>query len=110
MTRAVEVPNAPEFLRVPYDVLYDFRKDQQVVRVDFHLSSSTSMCFRAVTDAQHEGNPMHFLDADVPLIVGITNLDQIVDKDADLPSSSTIATASGFRLATSTRRALRADR
>jgi hypothetical protein len=43
MSRAQPVPgNNPQFIRVPYDVLYDFRKDQDVVRVDYQLSASTS--------------------------------------------------------------------
>jgi hypothetical protein len=113
MTRAVQVPNSPEFLRVPYDVLYNFRKDQELVRIDYHLSTSTSMFFRAVTDAQHEGNPRGIFSTQtfpvLPMfrekpgqsysfnlynvispkvtneaIVGLTNLDQVVDKEENL--------------------------
>ncbi len=58
MSRAQPVPgNTPEFIRVPTDVLYDFKKDQEVVRVDYQASASTNMFFRMVTDAQREGNP-----------------------------------------------------
>src|SRR5262245_2188133 len=113
MTRAVQVPNSPEFLRVPYNVLYNFRKDQEVVRVDYHVSTSTSMFFRAVTDAQHEGQPLGIFSTQtfpvIPMfrekpgqsysynlsnvispqitnevIVGVTNLDQVVDKEGNL--------------------------
>jgi Carboxypeptidase regulatory-like domain/TonB-dependent Receptor Plug Domain len=127
MTRAVEVPNSPEFLRVPYDVLYDFRKDQEVVRIDYHQSSSTSMFFRAVTDAQHEGNPRGIFSTQtfpvIPmfrekpgqsysynlynvispkitneLIVGVTNLDQVVDKDANLSADAYDRDRLGFQV------------
>jgi Carboxypeptidase regulatory-like domain/TonB-dependent Receptor Plug Domain len=127
MTRAVAVPNAPEFLRVPYDVLYDFRKDQEVVRIDYHLSAGTSMFFRAVTDAQHEGNPRGIFSTQTfpvmpmfrekpgqsysfnlynvvspkvtnELIVGLTNLDQVVDKDGDLPSEQYDRDRLGFQI------------
>ena len=113
MTRAVQVPNSPEFLRVPYDVVYNFRKDQEVVRIDYHASASTSMFFRAVTDAQREGNPRGIFSTQtfpvVPMfrekpgqsysfnlynvispkitnevIIGFTNLDQVVDKEDGL--------------------------
>jgi hypothetical protein len=113
VSRAVQVPNSPEFLRVPYDVLYNFKKDQEVVRIDYHLSTSTSMFFRAVTDAQREGNPRGIFSTQTfpvlpmfrekpgqsysfnlynvispkitnEMIVGVTNLDQVVDKEDGL--------------------------
>ena len=127
MTRAVQVPNSPEFLRVPYDVLYNFRKDQEVVRIDYHLSTSTSMFFRAVTDAQHEGNPRGIFSTQtfpvIPmfrekpgqsysynlynvispkitneLIVGITNLDQVVDKEQNLSADQYDRDRLGFHI------------
>ncbi len=114
MSLAQPVPgNAPEFIRVPSNVLYDFKKDQEVVRVDYQLSASTNMFFRAVTDAQREGQPRGIFSTQtfpvIPMfrekpgqsysfnlynvvspkitnevIVGFTNLDQIVDKEEDL--------------------------
>ena len=127
ISRAVQVPNAPEFLRVPYDVLYDFEKDQDVVRVDYHLSTSTSMFFRAVTDQQRETNPRGIFSTQtfpvIPmyrekpgqsysynlysvispsvtneLIVGLTNLDQVVDKVEGLPPERYERTALGFQI------------
>ena len=114
VSSATQVPNSPEFLRVPYDVLYNFRKDQNVVRVDYNLSTTTTMFFRAVTDAQREVNPRGIFSTQtfpaLPMyrekpgqsysfnvyrvlsprvtnefIVGFTNLDQVVDKVEDLP-------------------------
>ena len=127
ISRAVQVPNSPEFLRVPYDVLYDFKKDQDVVRVDFHLSSSTSMFFRAVTDQQRESNPRGIFSTQtfpvIPmfrekpgqsysfnlynvvsptitneLIVGLTNLDQVVDKEDGLATSQYDRDQLGFQV------------
>jgi hypothetical protein len=127
LSRAVQVPNSPEFLRVPYDVLYNFRKDQEVVRVDYHLSTSTSMFFRAVTDAQHEGNPRGIFSTQtfpvIPMfrekpgqsysfnlynvispkitnevIVGLTNLDQVVDKEESLAAEAYDRDRLGFQI------------
>jgi len=127
MSRAVQVPNAPEFLRVPYDVLYNFKKDQDVARVDFHLSSSTSMFFRAVTDQQRESNPRGIFSTQtfpvIPmfrekpgqsysfnlynvlspkitneLIVGLTNLDQVVDKEDGLSANQYDRDQLGFQV------------
>ena len=127
MTRAVQVPNSPEFLRVPYDVLYEFRKDQEVVRIDYQMSPSTSMFFRAVTDAQHESNARGIFSVQtfpvIPMfrekpgqsysynlynvispkitnevIVGITNLDQIVDKEDGLSPDQYDRERLGFQI------------
>ena len=116
MAQAQPVPgNSPEFIRVPTDVLYDFKKDQEVVRVDYQMSATTNMFFRAVTDAQREGNPRGIFSTQtfpvIPMfrekpgqsysfnlynvvspkitnemIVGITNLDQVVDIEDGVPA------------------------
>ena len=127
ISRAQQVPNAPESLRVPYDVLYEFQKDQDVVRVDYQMSANTSMFFRAVTDAQRELEPRGIFSTQtfpvIPmfrekpgqsysfnlynvispsitneLIVGITNLDQVVDKDEGLSPGAYDRDELGFRL------------
>jgi hypothetical protein len=127
ISRAQPVPNAPEFIRVPYDVLYEFQKDQEVVRIDYQRSPSTSMFFRAVTDAQRELEPRGIFSTQtfpvIPmfrekpgqsysfnlynvispkitneLIVGINNLDQVVDKVEDLSPSAYDRDQLGFRL------------
>ena len=68
MSQAQPVPgNSPEFIRVPSDVLYDFKKDQEVVRVDYQMSANTNMFFRAVTRRPARRQPArHLLDADIP--------------------------------------------
>lgn len=124
---AQQVPNSPEFLRVPYDVLYNFKKDQEVVRVDYQLSASTNMFFRAVTDAQRELEPRGIFSTQTfpvmpmfrekpgqsysynlynvvspkitnELIVGLTNLDQVVDKDEDVPIGNYDRDQLGFQM------------
>ena len=127
MAQAQPVPgNSPEFIRVPTDVLYDFKKDQEVVRVDYQMSATTNMFFRAVTDAQREGNPRGIFSTQtfpvIPMfrekpgqsysfnlynvvspkitnemIVGITNLDQVVDIEDGVPADQYDRTALGFR-------------
>jgi hypothetical protein len=126
MARAQPVPgNSPEFVRVPADVLYDFKKDQEVVRVDYQMSATTNMFFRAVTDAQREGNPRGIFSTQtfpvIPMyrekpgqsysfnlynvispritnemIVGVTNLDQVVDKEDGLAADRYDRDALGF--------------
>jgi hypothetical protein len=126
MSRAQPVPgNSPEFVRVAADVLYDFKKDQEVVRVDYQMSATTNMFFRAVTDAQREGNPRGIFSTQtfpvIPMfrekpgqsysfnlynvvspritnemIVGFTNLDQVVDKEDGLASDRYDRDALGF--------------
>jgi hypothetical protein len=128
MSRAQPVPgNSPEFIRVPSDVLYDFTKDQEVVRVDYQMSSSTNMFFRAVIDAQREGNPRGIFSVQtfpvIPMfrekpgqsysfnlynvvspkitneiIVGLTNLDQVVDKEDGLSTERYDRDQLGFRV------------
>jgi hypothetical protein len=127
MASAQQVPGSPEFIRVPYDVVYDFKKDQDVVRVDYQMSSSTSMFFRLVTDAQREREPRGIFSTQTfpvmpmfrekpgqsysynlynvvspritnELIVGITNLDQVVDKDEDLSADVYDRDRLGFQL------------
>jgi hypothetical protein len=127
LSRAQQVSGSPEFIRVPYDVLYNFRKDQEVVRVDYQLSSSASMFFRAVTDAQRELEPRGIFSTQtfpvIPMfrekpgqsysfnlynvvspritnemIVGITNLDQVVDKDEDLSADRYDRDRLGFHI------------
>ena len=127
MSQAQPVPgNSPEFIRVPTDVLYDFKKDQEVVRVDYQMSASTNMFFRAVTDAQREAMPRGIFSTQtfpvIPMfrekpgqsysfnlynvvspkitnemIVGITNLDQVVDIDEGVPTDQYDRDALGFR-------------
>jgi hypothetical protein len=127
LSRAQQVPGSPEFLRVPYDVLYDFKKDQEVVRVDYQMSAGTNMFFRAVTDAQRELEPRGIFSTQTfpvmpmfrekpgqsysynlynvlspkitnELIVGITNLDQVVDKDEGLSPSVYDRNQLGFQV------------
>src|SRR5688572_31426692 len=116
MSQAQPVPgNSPEFIRVPSDVLYNFQKDQEVLRIDYQASDNTNRFFRAVIDAQHEGNPQGIMSTKtfpvIPMfrekpgqsysfnlynvvspkitneiMVGLTNLDQVVDKEEDLPA------------------------
>jgi Carboxypeptidase regulatory-like domain/TonB-dependent Receptor Plug Domain len=124
---AQQVPGSPEFLRVPYDVVYNFKKDQEVVRVDYQMSASTNMFFRAVTDSQRELEPRGIFSTQTfpvmpmfrekpgqsysynlynvlspsitnELIVGITNLDQIVDKDEGLSASVYDRNQLGFQI------------
>ena len=141
MSQAQPVPgNSPEFIRVPTDVLYDFKKDQEVVRVDYQMSASTNMFFRAVTDAQREGNPRGIFSTQtfpvIPMfrekpgqsysfnlynvvspkitnemIVGITNLDQVVDIEDGVPTDQLRSRSrSGSGSATSIRPASTAGR
>ena len=137
--RSSRCRESPEFLSVPSDVLYDFKKDQEVVRVDYQMSASTNMFFRAVTDSQRELEPRGIFSTQTfpvmpmfrekpgqsysfnlynvvspritnEMIVGITNLDQIVDKDEGLSASCTIAISSASRSAISIRQARTAGR
>ena len=128
MSAARPVPgNSPEFLRVPTNVLYNFKKDQEVVRVDYQMSASTNMFFRAVTDAQREANPRGIFSTQtfpvIPMfrekpgqsysfnlynvvspkitnemIVGITNLDQVVDIDDGVSLDAYDRDRLGFRM------------
>ena len=127
MSRAQAVPNSPEFLRVPTSVIYDFKKDQDVVRVDYQVSASTNMFFRMVTDQQREANPRGIFSTQtfpvIPMfrekpgqsysfnlynvvspkitnevIVGITNLDQLVDIDDGVPVDNYDRNSLGFRM------------
>jgi hypothetical protein len=114
MSRAESVPGSPEFVRVPYDVLYNFRKDQNVIRLDYTLAAGATMFVRVVTDEQREVNPRGIFATQtfpaIPMfrekpgqsysfnlynlvspnvtnefIAGLTNLDQVVDRVEDLP-------------------------
>ena len=127
MSRAQAVPNSPEFLRVPTSVIYDFKKDQDVLRVDYQVSASTNMFFRMVTDAQREANPRGIFSTQtfpvIPMfrekpgqsysfnlynvvspkitnevIVGITNLDQLVDIDDGVPVTNYDRDSLGFKV------------
>ncbi len=55
-TNGVAVPggNNPELLRIFVQDQYQLRKRQEVVRVDYNLSSKTNFFFRWVDDAQDE--------------------------------------------------------
>ncbi|MPZ19697.1 MAG: TonB-dependent receptor plug domain-containing protein [Luteitalea sp.] len=115
ISSAEAVPGTPQLLRVPFDVVNEFSKDQEVLRVDYQASASTSMFFRMVLDSQREGQPRGIFSTQtfpvIPmfrekpgqsysfnlynvvspsvtneLIIGVTNLDQVVDKFEDLPT------------------------
>jgi hypothetical protein len=127
LSRAEAVPNRPDLLRVPFDVVNDFSKDQDVLRVDYQASSNTSMFFRLVTDRQREGQPLGIFSTQtfpvIPMfrekpgqsysfnlynvisptitneaIVGVTNLDQVVDKQSTVPASNYDRDSLGFQI------------
>jgi hypothetical protein len=47
-------PNAPEQMRIPLRDTYQLRKNQDIARVDYHLSPLMNLFFRWSNDAQHE--------------------------------------------------------
>ena len=51
---AVQTPNSPDAVRVPFQDTYRFNKDQKALRVDYAISSKANAFFRWVDDSQQE--------------------------------------------------------
>ncbi|MBX5495175.1 MAG: hypothetical protein IRZ15_07550 [Bryobacteraceae bacterium] len=53
----VVLPSSPELIRVPYQEIYRFYKNQYVARIDYSISPKANFFFRWVRDDQNEEQP-----------------------------------------------------